>query len=986
MNDNQEDLFTKFRANKKSDSTPIKPKISYIERILNIFINIYNFFIWIKNKINTLFSSCSILTQLTIFLIPLSIICLLSIFFIHFYFYNDLYIFNFNKVIKEEFLDNYITEMDDIHSEINGFIIKENYLDIEDQTFLEVYYRELALIGILDNPNKKIIPDISKNSETLYLLFDNIAQLLDTRDIFTIPKEKAKKYIDDRNEDSLGELAKLYYYMIPLMGNGAFYMNVVINKTFFVAYEFDENRKVKNKELFFSIPRNKASFNENDNFTPSNYLLNPLINGGHYDNYKKVNNSYYNDNWFMKQDNLFREKVNLTEKGYIETSLAHLNNENDGNINKSVIITSQQYINRNEKYYIINIVLFLQENFMDENENGYSIFIVKNEPDFPNNIENEKYSDNETYVLLKSDNIEYSLTYIDYQYFHNGLYDKNYSFYQNGIFIDSFNLNYLYNPLEYYSTVENYDVDLKYLTALYLYKSFFQTTNYSIIRKRREEIYLYNFNDEEKVKSICGNINFQLYKNYKNNSGINCWNKENIFYYNENNFQNKSMIDTISKYPYCSCLPLYCLENFESIDNDFNNINLASKINLPNKCQTIYKYYKHENENEDNIIDQKTHISSKYIYNKIASNINIPNNEYVKIELDNLIQIPGYYLLIITQIKSSTEFFIYYFVVLLTQMEIIILLLGVIFLTSIICIIIVYINLRRYSLIINEFVQKYELYVFHSHNGKIDIFNKEDNYENNKIEGLNKYNNFSDKDIFNINENNLLDDLFSLFCKHYKISRKYLEKYYSKQKHKTKNQLKIKMMSEKNELFKLLSMFSVYASTFKLNLSLDFKMFNYTKIIKKYDKYILQVSDIDNNKQARLTRNILFELLSTENISDYGLVTNLNFKYVSNIKAESKCNSIQNAIFINSIYKRLGKNQELDENDIYDAFLSIKNGEEKKNLKLILKKKSELLEFFKNKFESDDYIIFNKIESSFNFFLVNAYYKYLKQISLENNY
>ena len=43
------------------------------------------------------------------------------------------------------------------------------------------------------------------------------------------------------------------------------------------------------------------------------------------------------------------------------------------------------------------------------------------------------------------------------------------------------------------------------------------------------------------------------------------------------------------------------------------------------------------------------------------------------------------------------------------------------------------------------------------------------------------------------------------------------------------------------------------------------------------------------------------------------------------------------------------------------------------------------MELFKNKFESDDYLNFNKIESSFNFFLINSYYKYLKQISYEKN-
>ena len=223
-----------------------------------------------------------------------------------------------------------------------------------------------------------------------------------------------------------------------------------------------------------------------------------------------------------------------------------------------------------------------------------------------------------------------------------------------------------------------------------------------------------------------------------------------------------------------------------------------------------------------------------------------------------------------------------------------------------------------------------------------------------------------------------------MFCKFYKLSRKDIENYNSKQKHETKYQMKLKMMTEKNELFKLLCMFSIYAPFFRLNLSLDYKMYNYSKIIKKYDQYVTQVANFDK-EHTRLTKNILYELLSTENVSDYGLVMNLNFKYISNINAEKKDNSIQNALFINIINKLKGK-KEVNEfaNDInMSDILFIKDGDERENVKLIIKKKNELMELFKNRFESDDYLNFNKIESSFNFFLINSYYKYLKQISLE---
>ena len=77
------------------------------------------------------------------------------------------------------------------------------------------------------------------------------------------------------------------------------------------------------------------------------------------------------------------------------------------------------------------------------------------------------------------------MTTIDYQYFHYGLYDKNYNFYKNGISFDSFNLDYLYEPFDYYLSVDNFKIDFKYLSTLYLYKSLFQTMKPSIIKKKK---------------------------------------------------------------------------------------------------------------------------------------------------------------------------------------------------------------------------------------------------------------------------------------------------------------------------------------------------------------------------------------------------------------------------------------------------------------------------------------------------------------------
>ena len=490
MNDNHQESFTKMKSNKTSETNNPISKY-FITKIIKIFTCIKNIFVWLKNKINNILSSWSILTQMTLILIPCSIIFISLIFFVHYHFYENLYIFNFQKALKEELTDKYITEMDDLHAELDSFVIKENYFDIENQLFFDIYYKELSSIGLLNDSSKTTFPNMSINSETMYLVVDDFINNTDLiNNAFTIPKNISKKNVDDRKGDSIGELAKIYYNMFPIITYGALQMNVYLNRTFFIAYEFDKNnRNVKNNELFFMLPRETNTFNENDNFTPTNYLLNPLINSTHFDHTELIQNSYYNENWFMKQDNIFRESINDSQSGYFEISLAHLNYEYNGNINKSLIISSQQYINSNDRHYIINIIFFLNQNNLNEELVEYSTFIVKDNQNFEK-YENEKYSDNETFVILKSDIIEYSLSNINYQYFHNGLYEKNNNFYLNGISYDTFNLDYLYNSLDFYNTIENLQIDLKYFSTLYLYKTLFQTANYSKIKKV-EKKYIY---------------------------------------------------------------------------------------------------------------------------------------------------------------------------------------------------------------------------------------------------------------------------------------------------------------------------------------------------------------------------------------------------------------------------------------------------------------------------------------------------------------
>ena len=145
--------------------------------------------------------------------------------------------------------------------------------------------------------------------------------------------------------------------------------------------------------------------------------------------------------------------------------------------------------------------------------------------------------------------------------------------------------------------------------------------------------------------------------------------------------------------------------------------------------------------------------------------------------------------------------------------------------------------------------------------------------------------------------------------------------------------------------------------------------------MKKYNHYVGRLENIDK-EQAKLTRNILYELISTECIADYGLITNLNFKYVTNIKSDSKLNSIKYTMFENIKNKQIKENPKINE-EIDNDDIPIK--------KLVLKRKNVLINIFRNRFESDDFLSYNQLENAFNFFLVNSYYKYSRQIALGKN-
>ena len=990
MDENHKDTSSKMeflKTDKKiiSNSKIEKTVFFFAKKLLNIFSFFGKFFLYLINKIKSCFSKCSILIQFPLCLVLASIIMIILIFFVHTYYYSALYVFNFSKAFKDEFFDLYITKIDDLKSELTSVVVKDTKIDIENHLFFQVYFKELASAGIM-NERKEFFPTFEEKPKSISL-YSKLNNIKNTSIYFDIPKDTYS--VDYRYYDNLGNLMKLYYFMFPHIWYSSLITNSLINESFFIAYEVEEAwyynpvtldeyiiKGIRDVEIFFRYPKVVDEWPITNNFSPYDYLVNPRIV---YDLDHNLSNKgdFYHRDWFFSVDYDFRQLTNNSKYDFLSNiSFGHLNKENNGDINKTFISYSLQYFKYKKREFIVDIVFFWNQTDLRDENNDYSFFIVKdNFTDLLGDVNlTQKYSDNESYALSISDITEYALSDLDFKLFHLNLYDNNHNYYTNGISFDSFVLDYFYDYTKFYSAGKKVEYDLKYYVTLYLYKSLFQNVANTISQNDKDEVSLYSFNQSDKIKQICGKIDFKSYKNYLSNyEAIDCFNERTKKYFNKEKFSYTSLINDTNDidpiYPYCSCLPLYCIKSYENLDENLDNLEFVDNINLPNKCQN--KFFQKESSTSNG-----EHSWTDKFNDLIDISSNMIDYNYVKIKYMELNQLPGYFLFIINQIKTTGEIYIHTYYKLITKIEIMNYILVISFIASILSIIIIFINTKKYSLIISNFKHKFEFYVFHSENEDESNYSKNNNKKNLDKHIKIKENKKEEQLLnFNIENNNLLDDVFLIFSKTYNISRKDFYKYfYSSKKHKSKNQMKLYMMKEKNELFKLLSSFCFYAPSFKLNLNFDYNMYEYTPIIKKYNKHVQQLEDIDK-KQIRLTKNLLIELISTDYIKDYGLITNFNFGYISNIKVDLRRYSIKYAIYENIKNGKKQKSKKLKGEKV------IKNEQTKK---LVLKGKNILLDIFGYNFEEDDYLNYSKLNIAFNFFLINSCYKYSRQIALEN--
>ena len=915
--------------------------------------------------------------QFSIFFFPLTIFLMFVLLQIHIYLFNIIFNIDYYMLIKEEYLKYLLTDIDDAQFEINSNEFKSQFQDTGNLLFFKIYFDELISLGLIDEDNVKIFPNISNLSENYYELALN----LDGKStLYDISSNLSKKYIDERN-DSFSELMKVYYHFYYLISFEAFTIGTYINQTYFLAYQIDDNNKILGDEAYFNFPRVNDENLKNKIFSPGNDLISPKINNSKVEHTKLLNNSFYSENWFIKQDYDFR--IIASDLFDMKMSFLHYNYNLYGTLKKSNIVSLQNIVNRKGKKYMINIIYYISQKTIRKDSFEYSIFILNNISEL---ITNEKFSDNKTYVISQNEVTEIALSVLVNQYYKLAINDKNHNFFTYGLFYDNFNVHFLSEPSKFYTTIKGFNFDLRYFSTLYLYSKLFQKSTYSK-NETESGIKMYLFNDKAQINDICSKFNFSLYKEYIKENKIDCWNNQNLFYYSKD----ESSIPNTNSFPHCICIPLYCIQGNNKNFNP-NNIQFIEELILPDKCQIDLKYYMNDVEENNPKI---TKFNKKRFY---FLGSDLFEDEYFKFT-----HIPfGFYdglscvVIGILENEPTNDIFDEFFkdINKILLVFVIILCIGVSILFFIL-IILIKVNIYKISNIIYEYIESQNQFLKKLEDKKRILIKEKNIFDDIKIDEsimgkqkdkselniikyenlVNGYTNKSNNSEIKLND--LIDELFKIYCKFYKLSEEDLLKTFIA-RDESRSKFKINTLNNSNELFKLFSLIGTYVPKFLLEIDLDFNFFRKEKLLSNYKKYITKKSLNINNIEIVPTTSIIYELLSTEMISsfnDYGIIVNLNFNYLTNIDlySKDKNNSIQNQIF-KQIYKTKKNSKFVIEEIVKD------NKNDSNIIKIICKKKNDIMEKIEQKFEQDDYLQLNKLESSFNSFLIITFYNYYKKI------
>ena len=973
QNNNGNNVQVQFNNNTQKKTKEIKKVATVLKN--------FSFKCWfgIKDGINRCFTAMKIRHQLLLFFLLCFIVVLGLSILLHYICYE--YIFHYDLYTGEKIylLDKVLDK------ELNGqillgtFEISNKFQDkISNIIFLRIYGQELISHYLLSNYT---FTEVSNFTETLYEDFNT--PLID----FLINKDDAKSNIDEVTPGDpiyKCEFKKIQYYLIPLLCQYSEFMDNKIIGSYLISYEFNPTNPMEATFInYFNFPVETRFNLNNANFSPNNFKLDPfVINEPPSAN---MTNGYSEENWYYQKDYIFRKNcrtifnkisfINLSifRQGTFSTSIEEINqilfytpNETDATGN----------IVRPSVPGIISFVIKYEKEAQLNNAIDYSIFAVKNTSILSNMEPMIKYSDNSTYVISQNSIVTIALSDLLTSYFTLGIKRNNYLFYSTGINFDTFDID-MFNQSEDYFTVQNFfKENLRVFSSMLFYSKFIQEQTFGqllrdyLISSLEDDTYITRANDEEMIKTICDSFNFTQYKIeidlYKSDSSFNCFSEQQLYYYNKENnltYRNSSFFE----YPSCECIPFYCI-NFAKSNIDSGDIEYVSQIKLPSKCTlSIDSYYKPDNSKENTSIESGKHykflkfhwIPLQYIPEMSLLVVSIIDNEIYKTILE--------------EFSDDVHSFQCYILLIHTC-------LIVVFIVA--TLIIVTIKLNKFTNIINQYMEKHQAFLFNieekdknenemgkeeeieEQGGNQDEENSLINENEQKVSLENENNSLVDitvnkknnKTEHIYNDNILIDDLFNIYCTYYKLDPDKTILKSEKNQKINKYSTKVLIMKNQNDLFDILSSLSQNAPKFKFNLTIDFNLYFSSKLNIHFLKGLTKFSNVDK-KQVALTQGILFELLSTENVFDYGLILNLRFGFVDNLN-KKKGDTIKKVMLQNYLYG---------------------------NYKLIGKKKDELLEFFEKNMESDDVFGTGMFESAFNFFLINVYYKYFDQIMKEND-
>jgi hypothetical protein len=760
-------------------------------------------------------------------------------------------------------------------------------------------------------------------------------------------------------------------------------MDKYLNQSFLIAYEYNESlSEIEDDNFFYFVyPRSISIYNNGDNFHSGNIKINPKIYMSN--NYipkiktKNDNNDYDDDNWFSVNDYFFRINSNNINTSIL--SFEHFNYNYFGMINKTFIISLQCYIENNDKKYIINLINFFHQNNLTEEGLSHSLFLLNNSSSIYNPLFIEKYSDNDTFVISQYNITEIAMDYTLDNYFHYGIKDKIGNYYQYGISFDNFDINKMNDISIYYDTITDYNSDILFISPFYLYGKLYQRSKYITNPSVDEKLKIHQFTNEKEVTAICNKFNFDKIIKLMIDYNIDCTNIKIVdsFSNADNQNENENNNDT-SKIPYCFCLPLNCLnKSTYSIKEQYEHKNyiLVNKIKITNKCFNNFYYFSSEKNKSSGLIER---IKNKFLKKEEFQYISFKN-----VHLDNFPDLS--YLLASTINNKNLSFILNEITQILSVAEIQILMTIVLclFFILIISIFVIINETKKFSKIIYEFNQKYDKYFIQNEPTElIEGFNNHQENKNasyseteplignkTKTTNLKRFNiNFSKYNTNNNYQNSyyLLNELYSMFCAFYGYNSQQLIENKQHFTEKTKRDIKMEVMIQKNELFQLLVKLCSYEP--KLNLNIDYNLYADSPLIQYFNNS-LKKGKIRNDEE-KFTKDVIYEVLSTENICDIGLITNLNFGYITYINLD-ELKSVKNALF--------NKGMDSAKYNNFNIKQKLKDDQRKSHIKLLLKTKNVLYNDLQKYYDLDE-IKFNKLESFFNQFLLNVYHKYLKNI------